>query len=202
MSTVNGPTHRLSIRTTSQPCKSEFYGLFHQKHGSRRRRRALNCNECRELKVSCDRKLPCGRCQWRGKAGVCSYASHLSIKTSPSPSNRSKSIGPSVTCSELVGFGECTPFLTTEHRADNGSFRWRKQNYIHDQDILPRPSLEWQLASVLTSLYKQLSCDVEFLDNPLSAPVCVRRGQTHWESLLGQVSALFVLDYLPTRLAR
>ena len=56
-------------RITQQPTPDEVH------EGARKRkRRVLACNECRQKKVSCDRRQPaCTRCERSGKSASCVY---------------------------------------------------------------------------------------------------------------------------------
>ncbi|KZP01847.1 hypothetical protein CALVIDRAFT_19064 [Calocera viscosa TUFC12733] len=41
----------------------------------KRRRRALNCKECKRRKIQCDRETPCGKCVARGEGDRCEFDS-------------------------------------------------------------------------------------------------------------------------------
>lgn len=55
----------------------------------RRKRRAINCEECRRSKLRCDRQHPCGACKRRKRAGSCTYelppSSHVSANLNRTP---------------------------------------------------------------------------------------------------------------------
>lgn len=150
-----------------------------QKDGSRsrakavqRRRRTLNCIQCKTLKVSCDRKLPCSRCEWRGKSHVCSYDTQA------------------LYCADV------TRTITSVLEHDNSGHvdlsqcrGWEISTVVNSHPLLPQLTLDWRLAKTLTGMYKQLSSVLEFLNNPLEPPILVQRGQTHWQAVLDQVTA-------------
>lgn len=140
-----------------------------------RRRRTLNCIQCRSLKVSCDRKLPCSRCEWRGKSHVCSYVEF--------PDQASQRDGESAT-----GCGVTCPITSVFDHDDSGHV-----DLVNSHSLLPQLTLDWRLAKTLTGLYKQLSSVLEFLNNPLEPPILVQRGQTHWQAALDQVTYIFLL---------
>ncbi|PLB55494.1 hypothetical protein P170DRAFT_399651 [Aspergillus steynii IBT 23096] len=52
----------------------------------RRKRKTINCDQCRRSKLRCDRQHPCGSCKRRNREFICFYETNLN---SESPSHRS-----------------------------------------------------------------------------------------------------------------
>ena len=172
--------------------RQESSGQSWTKKGASRQRRPLNCLECRTLKVSCDRKSPCSRCKWRGKAEACSYAPlhHTGSENLDQGEQRTWTNGFSNdrATSSTYTAPQRSPLSRDDTSLEN--LRCLDQIWAGLNPLFPQLAFELRLASTLTGMYQQLSCVLEFMNNPLREPSLVQRGQTHWQGILHQVPAL------------
>lgn len=157
-----------------------------------RQRQTLSCIQCKALKVSCDRRLPCSRCKWRGKEEACSYVPYPSARNSPDQQGE-LAITKCVFYEEWATWTAHTncpvsSFFDGDTSAGVDLGRWWGFPTVANRHLFPQLALDWRLARSLNGLYKQLSCVLEFLDNPLAPPVLVQRGRTHWQAVLDQVT--------------
>lgn len=103
--------------------------------GTKRKRKALSCFDCRRRKLKCDREYPtCSRCQKAGQADTCSYderalaSRHVSSNTSSLKHSTSTPQAPTEWCPPLRvrqtnGSGHSPP--TVEANQTSGTWQLR-----------------------------------------------------------------------------
>lgn len=167
-------------------------GPVEQAPGShRRKRKTVNCEECRRSKLRCDRQHPCSACKRRRRGASCSYEVStgvpLSINTHRTPVN----VQASTVSSNRVG-SLSTPASQLEPQVPETN---QTPLDTHWETVLERPTPEPNAHDTLSPLSIGLRMSLQEIIDSLPPKSCCDYLISHF---FNNVSALFPILHGPT----
>ncbi|KAJ5985747.1 hypothetical protein N7499_007962 [Penicillium canescens] len=172
-----------------------------QVSGSRRRKRkTVNCEECRRSKLRCDRQHPCGACKRRRRDASCSYEVSTDV---PSPANTHRT---AATAQASTVFGNrvgspCTPSRQNLARASASQQGLQVSETdqlpldTHWETVLERPAPESDAYDASSPLSIGLRMSLQEIIESLPPKPCCDYLVSHF---FKNISTLFPILHGPT----
>ncbi|GKZ65992.1 hypothetical protein AnigIFM50267_010825 [Aspergillus niger] len=165
----------------------------------RRKRKAVNCEECRRSKLRCDRQNPCGACKRRKRESSCSYEA----LSGPSVSRKTRRQPVTTSASPALNGGAGSPstprrkgvFSSTLRPEQPTSGLEKSPPGVHWETVLERPVPEEDVNDTLSPLSIGPRISLQEMIDSLPPKSCCDYLVSHF---FKHISALFPILHGPT----
>ncbi|GLA56429.1 hypothetical protein AtubIFM55763_007413 [Aspergillus tubingensis] len=165
----------------------------------RRKRKAVNCEECRRSKLRCDRQHPCGACKRRKRESICSYEAPSGL--SASRKTRRKPV--TTSASSALSGGAGSPATPTRKGAISSISQPEESISevetsppgVHWETVLERPVPEEDVNDTLSPLSISPRIPLQEMIDSLPPKSCCDYLVSHF---FKHISALFPILHGPT----